>query len=139
MTMLYMSPGPDPTNDAISPISVGEWLAYAGHTMTGLIAKGWTGVFTYDYASMWYPGFMNSFTSEYNSNAIFYELQGARGASPRTITSPGRSSAWYNPAPFAVPFTWRLIDAVNLEEDALRHQPGITWRRTRTNSSTTST
>ena len=120
MTMLYMSPGPDPTNDAITPIAVGEWLAYAGHTMTGLIAKGWTGVFTYDYASMWYPGFMNSFTSEYNSNAIFYELQGARGASPRTITSPGRTRAWYNPAPITVPFTWRLIDAVNLEEDALR-------------------
>ncbi len=120
MTMLYMSPGPDPTNEAISAITVGEWLAYAGHTMTGLLAKGWTGVFTYDYASMWYPGFMNSFTSEYNSNAIFYELQGARGATPRTITSPGRGRAWYNPAPYTVPFTWRLIDAVNLEEDALR-------------------
>jgi hypothetical protein len=120
MVMLYMSPGPDPTNLAITPISVGEWLAYAGHTMTGLIAKGWTGVFTYDYASMWYPGFMNSFTSAYNSNAIFYELQGARGASPRTVTSPGRARAWYNPAPITVPFTWRLMDAVNLEEDALR-------------------
>ena len=120
MVMLYMSPGPDPTNEAIHPITVGEWLGFAGHTMTGLIAKGWTGVFTYDYANMWYPGFMNSFTSEYNSNAIFYELQGANYASPRTQTQPGRTRSWFNPAPITVPFTWRLMDAVNLEEDALK-------------------
>jgi hypothetical protein len=120
MQLLYITPGPDPTNDAITPITVGEWLGFAGHTMTGLLAKGWTGVFTYDYASMWYPGFMNSFTSEYNSYAMFYELTGASGATPRTITQAGRGRAWYNPAPFAVPFTWRLMDAVNLEEDALR-------------------
>jgi hypothetical protein len=120
MVMLYMSPGPDQTNEAIHPITVGEWLGYAGHIMTDLIAKGHTGVFTYDYAEMWYPGFMNSFTSAYNSNAIFFELQGARGASPRQVTSGGRIRSWYNPAPITVPFTWRLIDAVNLEEDGLR-------------------
>jgi Zinc carboxypeptidase len=120
MVMLYITPGPDPTNDAISPITVGEWLGFAGHTMAGLIAKGWTGVFTYDYASMWYPGFMNSFTSEYNSYAMFYELQGANYASPRTQTQQGRSRTWYNPAPIKPPFPWKLMDAVNLEEDALR-------------------
>jgi hypothetical protein len=126
MVMLYITPGPDPTNEAIHPITVGEWLAFAGHTMTGLIAKGWTGVFTYDYASMWYPGFMNSFTSEYNSYAMFYELQGANYASPRTQTQPGRPRTWYNPAPITVPFPWTLMDAVNLEEDALKLSLGYT-------------
>ena len=120
MVMLYITPGPDPTNEAIHPITVGEWLGFAGHTMTGLIAKGWTGVFTYDYASMWYPGFMNSYTSEYNSYAMFYELQGASYASPRNQTQSGRGRSWYNPAPITVPFTWKLMDAVNLEEDALK-------------------
>lgn len=124
MTMLYMSPGPDQTNEAIHPITVAEWLGYAGHVMTELIAKGYTGIFTYDYAEMWYPGFMNSYTSAYNSNAIFYELQGANRASPRQITQPGRTRSWYNPAPFTVPFTWRLMDAVNLEEDALKSSLG---------------
>ena len=127
MDFLYMSPGPDPSNEAISSITMGEWLGYAGHIMTGLIANGWKGVFTYDYADMWYPGFMNSFTSEYNSNAIFFELTGANYASPRTITRPTgahTTRTWYDPAPYTVtassPITWRLIDAVNLEEDGLR-------------------
>jgi hypothetical protein len=124
MTMLYMSPGPDQTNEATHPITVAEWLGYAGHVMTDLIAKGYTGIYTYDYAEMWYPGFMNSYTSGYNSNAIFYELQGANRASPRQITQKGRTRSWFNPAPITVPFTWRLMDAVNLEEDALHASLG---------------
>jgi hypothetical protein len=126
MQMLYITPGPDPSNEAISGITMAEWLGYAGYTMTGLITKGYKGVFTYDYASMWYPGFMNSFTSEYNSYAMFYELQGAYGATPRTITQAGRGRAWYNPAPYTPGFTWRLMDAVNMEEDALMLSLGYT-------------
>ena len=120
MQMLYITPGPDPTNEAIHGITMAEWLGFAGHTMTGLIAKGYKGIYTYDYASMWYPGFMNSYASEYNSYAMFFELQGARGASPRTMTTLGKARAWYNPAPYAVPFTWTLMNAVDLEEDALK-------------------
>ena len=105
MTMLYMSPGPDQTNEAIHPITVAEWLGYAGHVMTELIAKGYTGIFTYDYAEMWYPGFMNSYTSAYNSNAIFYERRAPTAPRPgksRSRAGPARGTT-PRPSPFRSP------------------------------------
>jgi len=120
MTMLYMSPGPDPTNEAVSPITMAEWIAFAGHNLSQSAAAGWKGVFTYDYADMWYPGYNHGYSYMHNTNGRFYELQGATRATPRQITQPGRVRSWFNPLPITVPFTWRLMDAVNLEEDALR-------------------
>jgi hypothetical protein len=121
MQMLYMSPGPDPTNEAVNPITYAEWLGFAGHNISQLISAGWTGVFTYDYADMWYPGYNHGYSFMHNTNGRFYELQGARLATPRDFTRPGRPQSWYNPAPFPVPFTWHLMDAVNLEEAAIRN------------------
>jgi hypothetical protein len=37
------------------------------------------------------------------------------------FTQAGRVRSWFNPLPFTVPFTWHLMDAVNLEEDAIRN------------------
>ncbi len=126
--LLYMSPGNDPTNEAVSPITSAEWLAFAGHNITQLIAAGWKGVFTYDYADMWYPGYNHGYSFMHNTNGRFYELQGASLATPRSITRPGRDRSWYNPLPYTVPFTWRLMDAVNLEDDALHNDLTYTAR-----------
>jgi hypothetical protein len=128
MDMLYMSPGPDPTNEAVNPITNAEWLAFAGHNIGQLIAQGWQGVFTYDYADMWYPGYNHGYSFMHNTNGRFYELQGARLATPRDFTRPGRVRSWFNPLPYTVPFTWHLLDAVNLEEDALRNDLTYTAR-----------
>jgi hypothetical protein len=118
--LLYMSPGNDPTNEAVSPITSAEWLAFAGHNITQLIAAGWKGVFTYDYADMWYPGYNHGYSFMHNTNGRFYELQGASLATPLAITRPEtRGRTWYNPLPYTVPITWHLMDAVNLEQDAL--------------------
>ena len=126
---LYMSPGPDPTNPAVNSITVAEWLGYAGHTLQGLIAKGWKGAFTYDYSDNWYPGYNDGFSFMHNTMGIYYELQGADRATPRTFTRPQGTHTvrtWYNPAPYTVtassPITWHLMDAVNFEEDALRQE-----------------
>ena len=127
--LLYMSPGNDPTNEAVSPITNAEWLAFAGHNITQLIAAGWKGVFTYDYADMWYPGYNHGYSFMHNTNGRFYELQGASMATPLTITTPEtRGRTWYNPLPYTVPFTWRLMDAVNLEEDAILNDLTYTAR-----------
>jgi hypothetical protein len=127
--LLYMSPGNDPTNEAVSPITSAEWLAFAGHNISQLIAAGWKGVFTYDYADMWYPGYNHGYSFMHNTNGRFYELQGASMATPLTITRPEtRGRTWYNPLPYTVPLTWRLMDAVNLEEDALLNDLTYTAR-----------
>ena len=91
MDLLYMSPGPDPTNVAVNPITMAEWMAFAGHNLTQLAAAGWKGVFTYDYADMWYPGYNHGYSFMHNSNGRFYELQGATRATP-LLVSPARAA-----------------------------------------------
>ena len=122
--MLFMYPAMDPTNLAVNAITVAEWLGYGGHTLTGLIAKGWTGVFLYDYTDNWYPGYNDIFSFMHNTMGTLYELRGANMATPIIMTATPRGRSWYNPAPYTPGFTWRLIDAVNLEEDAIRLKLG---------------
>ena len=122
--MLFMYPAMDPTNLAVNAITVAEWLGYGGHTLTGLIAKGWTGVFLYDYTDNWYPGYNDIFSFMHNTMGTLYELRGANMATPIVMTATPRGRSWYNPAPYTPGFTWRLIDAVNLEEDAIRLKLG---------------
>ena len=122
--MLFMYPAMDPTNYAVNAITVAEWLGYGGHTLAGLIAKGWTGVFIYDYTDNWYPGYNDIFSFMHNTMGTLYELRGANLATPVQITATPRGRSWYNPAPFTPGFTWRLMDAVNLEEDAIRLKLG---------------
>ena len=113
--LLYMSPGNDPTNEAVSPITNAEWLAFAGHNITQMIAAGWKGVFTYDYADMWYPGYNHGYSFMHNTNGRFYELQGADMATPRTITRPRPRPHMVQPA--------AVHGTVHLAPDG-RRQPG---------------
>jgi hypothetical protein len=127
--MLFLYPTPDPTNYAVNPVTVAEWIGFGGHTQLGLISKGWKGAFVYDYSDNWYPGYNDAYSSIHNTNGHIYELQSVQAfAEPRTITSPGRHTVrtWYNPAPYTAsvssPLIWRLADAVNFEEDALKFE-----------------
>ena len=45
-------------------------------------------------------------------------------ATPLVMTAAPRGRSWYNPAPYTPGFTWHLMDAVNLEEDAIRLKLG---------------
>ena len=122
--MLFMYPAMDPTNLAVNAITVAEWLGYGGHTLTGLIAKGWTGVFIYDYTDNWYPGYNDIFSFMHNTMGTLYELRGANMATPIVMTATPKGRSWFNPAPYTPGFTWRLLDAMNLEEDAIRLKLG---------------
>ncbi len=122
--MLFMYPAMDPTNYAVNAITVAEWLGYGGHTLAGLIAKGWTGVFLWDYTDNWYPGYNDIFSALHNTMGTLYELRGANMATPIVMTATPKGRSWYNPAPYTPGFTWRLMDAVNLEEDAIRLKLG---------------
>ncbi len=136
--MLYMSPGNDPTNEAVSPITMNEWTGFAGHNIGQLTAKGWKGAFTWEYADMWYPGYNHGYSFMHNTNGRFYELQGASLGTPSTIRNGthsaagilagwGASRTWWDPAPYSAGYSpsgdgkWHLMDAVNLEEDAIKN------------------
>ncbi len=131
--LIYMSPGNDPTNEAVSPITMNEWTGFAGHNIGQLTAQGHLGAFTWDYADMWYPGYNHGYSFMHNTNGRFYELQGARGMAnggplstgahsvPRILSTWGASRTWWDPAPYIPGVRWDLIDAVNLEEDAIKN------------------
>jgi hypothetical protein len=125
--LLYVGMSPDPSNFAENPISNAELGSMSFYIITQMIAAGHKGVYTYDYADMWYPGYNHMFTMMHNANGSWWELTGADYASPRTVNS-GRHAGnrtWFNPEPYTVPLPWRLIDAVNLQKDAIRHS--LTW------------
>ena len=82
--MLFMYPAMDPTNYAVNALTVAEWLGYGGHTLAGLISKGWTGVFLWDYTDNWYPGYNDIFSAMHNTMGTLYELRGARTWQPRS-------------------------------------------------------
>ena len=131
--LLYMSPGNDPTNEAVSPITMNEWTAFAGHNIGQLTAQGHLGAFTWDYADMWYPGYNHGYSFMHNTNGRFYELQGASGmanggnlsvgahSTTRILSTWGASRTWWDPAPYVGGVRWDLINAVNLEEDAIKN------------------
>jgi hypothetical protein len=122
-SMIYMSPGPDPTFEGVNPITMQEWIGFAGHNMAEMSAAGWVGIYTYEYADMWYPGYNHGFSFMHNTNGRFYETRGAAHASPTTIRNVSaheRTRSWFNPNPITeLPFEWTLMDAVNMVEAAL--------------------
>ncbi len=136
--LLYMSPGNDPTNEAVSPITMNEWTGFAGHNIGQLTAQGHLGAFTWDYADMWYPGYNHGYSFMHNTNGRFYELQGASGmanggnlsngahSATRILSTWGASRTWWDPAPYVGGVRWDLIDAVNLEEDAIKNDLAYT-------------
>jgi hypothetical protein len=125
--LLYVGMSPDPSNFAENPISNAELGSMSFYVMSQMIGSGYKGVFTYDYADMWYPGYNHMYTVMHNGNGSWWELTGATYASPRTIESGSHAGkrTWFNPQPYTVPQPWRLIDAVNLQKNAVRNS--LTW------------
>jgi hypothetical protein len=125
--LLYLGMSPDPSNFAENPISNAELGSMSFYVISQMIAAGYKGVFTYDYADMWDPSYNHMYTMMHNANGSWWELTGANYATPRTITGGAHAGrrTWFNPQPYAVPLPWRLIDAMNLQKDAIKNS--LTW------------
>jgi len=135
--LLFMTPAIDPTNMAVSPITMAEWNAEAGMNLTQLAAQGYPGAFTWDYADNWFPGYNYGFSYMHNTNGYLYELTGASKGTPTTIRAGTHStsrlpggSTWYAPYPYSGGWSpqgdglWHLMDAVNFEEQAIQNMLG---------------
>jgi len=121
--LFYIGMPADPLNLNYHPISSAEMLGLNGYVITQMIADGYRGVFTYDYADMWNPTYNHMFTVMHNGTGGWWELTGVNGASPTTVNG-GRNDGhrtWFNPYPYYAPFEWHLIDAVMLEKEAVKH------------------
>ena len=130
-TMLYQSPSLDPPNTAIDGLARAEWLAYGANNVTKMTALDWHGVFLWNYPDVFYPGYNESWSNMHNGLGTYWEVRGASLATPTRITSAGYPLAWYNPYPIVPPIDWHLMDAVNLEEDAvLENLDYSMWNKT---------
>lgn len=133
-TLLYMSPGPDPNYPEVSPITQAEWIKYAGYLMTDMFAQGFDGVYTYDYADMWYPGYNHGFTTFHNGMGWFFETQTAKGANPLTLTKDNvRETArleqhWFGPVPITLPRVWTFRNSVDYQEMGVKLALELTAR-----------
>jgi hypothetical protein len=121
--LFYIGMPADPLNLNYHPISSAEMLGLNGYVITQMIADGYRGVFTYDYADMWNPTYNHMFTVMHNGTGGWWELTGVTYATPRTVTASRNDGhrTWFNPYPYFAPFEWHLIDAVNLEKEAIKH------------------
>jgi hypothetical protein len=128
--LLYLGMPADPVNYNYHPISSAEMLGMNGYVITQMIAEGFRGVFTYDYANMWNPTYNHMYTVMHNGTGGWWELQSARWALPRTITG-GRNDGhrtWFNPYPYYSPFEWTHMDAVTMARNAVEHSMTYTAR-----------
>jgi len=125
--LLYLGMSSDPSNFAENPIANAELGSMSFYVISQMIAQGYKGVFTYDYADMWNPSYNHMYTVMHNANGSWWELMGATYATPRTINSGAhaRRRTWFNPQPYTVPLQWRLIDALNIQKDAVKNS--LTW------------
>lgn len=121
--LLYVGMPADPLNYNYHPISSAEMLGMNGYVITQMIAEGFRGVFTYDYANMWNPTYNHMYTVMHNGTGGWWELQSANMADPTTITG-GRNDGhrtWFNPYPYFSPFEWTHMDAVTINTRAIEH------------------
>src|SRR5262245_77562 len=67
-TYLYSSTGTGPYNDALDPITVGEWWQFAENDVVEMTKRGVPGVWTYGFYDGWVPNYM--FFIAHSHNAI---------------------------------------------------------------------
>jgi hypothetical protein len=74
-TYLYSSTGTGPYNEAIDPITVGEWWQFAEQDVVELTKRGIPGVWTYGFYDGWVPNYMFFIAHSHNATGRFYEVQ----------------------------------------------------------------
>ena len=119
--LLYISTGTGPYNDAIDPITIGEWQTMANHEMTALASQGLPGVFTWAFYDGWNPGYAFFIANNHNSIGRFYETFGNAGATTyvRDLSNqkysgdPVTSKEWYRPNPATEKVNWSYRNNIN--------------------------
>ena len=111
---LYISTGTGPYNPAIDPIAIGEWQWMSNYEVAQLTALGLPGVWTHNFYSGWYPGYLLWVTNTRNAVGRFYETQGV-GPHTREVTLGERSTSveWYRPNPPRDTTYWSLRNNTN--------------------------
>ncbi|MEP6736408.1 MAG: M14 family zinc carboxypeptidase [Chryseolinea sp.] len=125
--LLYVSTGTGPYNEAIDPITIGEWQIFANHDVTTLTSQGLPGTFTWAFYDGWNPSYVFWIANNHNAIGRFYETFGNAGADTfvRDLSSdsyagdPVTSREWYRPDPATPKVVWSSRNNVNYMESGV--------------------
>lgn len=114
---LYVSTGTGPYNPTVDPITVSEWQWMSNFEVAQLTSLGLPGVWTHDFYTGWYPGYLLWITNTRNAVGRFYETYGNSVPNTMERTVEGRTSVeWYRPNPPADTTLWSLRNNTNFME-----------------------
>jgi Zinc carboxypeptidase len=122
--LIYMSTGTGPYNDALDPITIGEWQVLANHDVAALSSQGLPGAFTWAFYDGWNPGYIFFIGNNHNSIGRFYETFGNAGgdtylrdlSNARYAGDLVTSREWYRPDPATDKVVWSSRNNVNYME-----------------------
>jgi hypothetical protein len=112
---LYVSTGTGPYNPTIDAIAVNEWQWMSNWETTQLASLGMPGVWTHNFYTGWYPGYLLWVTNTRNSVGRFYETFGnsVPHTMERELGTRQTSTQWYRPNPPREKTNWSLRNNTN--------------------------
>ncbi len=119
-TYLYSSTGTGPYNDALDPITIGEWWQLAQNDVVEMTKRGVPGVWTYGFYDGWVPNYMFFIAHSHNSIGRFYEVQ-SYGPDPYEVRPPATvtSKEWFRPNPPLPSIKWGPRNNTNIQQSAV--------------------
>ena len=119
-TYLYSSTGTGPYNEAVDPITVGEWWLLAENDVVEMTKRGVPGVWTYGFYDGWTPNYLFFIAHTHNEIGRFYEVQSYGPdnyiVKPRATTT---SREWFRPNPPLDSINWGPRNNTNIQESAI--------------------
>ena len=119
-TYLYSSTGTGPYNDALDPITVGEWWQFAQNDVVEMTKRGVPGVWTYGFYDGWVPNYMFFIAHSHNAIGRFYEVQ-SYGPDNYEVR-PGASvtsKEWFRPNPPLASIKWGPRNNTNIQQSGV--------------------
>lgn len=112
---LYVSTGTGPYNPTVDPIAVSEWQWMSNFEVAQLTSYGLPGVWTHDFYSGWYPGYLLWLTNTRNAVGRFYETYGnsVPNTMVRDVGESRTSVEWFRPNPPRDTTVWSLRNNTN--------------------------
>ena len=118
---LYSSTGTGPYNEALDPITIGEWWDLANNDVMELTKRGVPGVFTYGFYDGWVPNYMFFIAHSHNSIGRFYEVQSYGPDVQENLRLPATTTSreWFRPNPPLPSIKWGPRNNTNIQQSGV--------------------
>ena len=118
---LYSSTGTGPYNEALDPITIGEWWDLANNDVMELTKRGVPGVFTYGFYDGWVPNYMFFIAHSHNSIGRFYEVQSYGPDNNENLRLPATTTSreWFRPNPPLPSIKWGPRNNTNIQQSGV--------------------